>query len=111
MQERRSGAVVSLHTAVRRIFAVVYRDEPATTERLAGLANAVAAIVPVYVRAARGELRAIHEDELRDEKVDCAELLVSRTSVEHAIEMLKACDDPSLPPANGAGEPGRQRKR
>jgi hypothetical protein len=43
--------------------------------------------------------------------VDCAELLVSRTSVEHAIEMLKACDDPSLPPANGAGEPGHQRKR
>jgi len=94
MHERRTGAVVSLHTAVRRIFAVVYRDEPATAERLAGLANAVAAVVPVYVRAAGGELRTIHEDELRDDKTVCAELLVSRTSVEHAIEMLKPSDDP-----------------
>jgi hypothetical protein len=25
--------------------------------------------------------------------------------------MLKACDDPSLPPVNGTGEPGHQRKR
>ena len=103
--------MVSLHTAVRRIFAVVYREEPVTAERLAGLANAVAAIVPVYVRAAGGELRAIHEDELCDDKVDSTQLLVSRTSVEHAIEMLKARDDPSLPPVNGTLESGHQRNR
>ena len=88
--------MVSLHTAVRRIFAVVYRDEPASAERLAGLANAVATVVPVYVRAAGGELRPIHDDELRDDKLAWAELLVSRTSVEHAIEMLKPSDDPAF---------------
>lgn len=103
--------MVSLHTAVRRIFAVVYRDEPATAERLAGLAKAVAAIVPVYLRAAVGELRVVHEDELREERVDCAQLLVSRTSVEHAIEMLKGLDDPSFPPTNGAADSEHQRKR
>ena len=94
MEERRSGAVVSLHSAVCRVFAIVYRDEPPSAERLASLAKAVAAIVPVYVQQADGALRPLSEEELREATVDPARLLISRTSVEHAIEMLKSRDDP-----------------
>jgi hypothetical protein len=98
MDERRSGAVVALQTAVRRIFAVVYGDEPASAERLAALARAVAALVPVYRQDASGELRPLADQELRDGTVRLADVLVSRTSVEHAIEMLKGRDEPSPQP-------------
>jgi hypothetical protein len=105
MDERRSGAVVALKTAVRRICAVVYCKEPASAERLATLAQAVAAVVPVYVQDASGELRLVRDEDLRDGTVDLADVLVSRTSVEHAIEMLKARDDPSQPPADALADP------
>lgn len=97
MDERRSGHLVALPTAVRRIFALVYRDEPASAERLAALARAVAAIVPVYLRSEAGELRSVGEEDLREGRVDCSQLLVSRTSVEHAIEMLKPGDELGRP--------------
>ena len=109
MDERRSGYLVALPTAVRRIFALVYRDEPASADRLAALGRAVAAIVPVYVRDASGELRVLAEDDLRDGRLDSAELLVSRTSVEHAIEMLKPGDDPGPPGGDTRPHPLRRR--
>jgi hypothetical protein len=99
--------LIPLEIAVRCLFSAIYDDAP-THERLTGLAQALVALVPVYMRAPEGGVSAVTESQLRDGLVRDAgtaiqfrdgrpaieDLFVSSMSLENATSMLA---EPQVP--------------
>ena len=110
MDSRIPGNLVPLEVAVRCIYSAAYSDSP-TTERLTGLAQAVIALGPVYLRGCQGDVASVAENDLRDALVrDCGEalhfmdgraplrgLFISREAMDRAIVLL----GDSLPTVEG----------
>jgi hypothetical protein len=116
MDRPNPGDLIPLEIAVQCIFSAAYDLEP-TNERLTGLAQAVVALVPVYVRAPTGEVSLVDESALRDGLVkeggalirfsdgrpDLHDLFAPADSVEHARKILAG---PEVEPGLSGAAPG-----
>lgn len=110
MDSATSDSLVPLEVAVRCIYSAAYEDSP-TPERLTGLAQAVVALGPVYLRGCQGDVAPVAENDLREALVrDCGEalhfidgraplrgLFISTEAIDRAIALL----GDSLPTAAG----------
>ena len=124
--------LVPLHVAVRVVYLAVYRrehdEEGANDERLTGLAQAIAALVPLYTTSRNEEgvrrltdeevsegrvRRAGRELQFSDSRPPLGELRISRTGMDHVIGLLESVKEDPAPAQTGDSvprkRPGRQR--
>lgn len=108
--------LVPLHLAVRIVYAALYRDQEhvaPTHERFEGLGQAIIALVPVYssppgeAEANRVQQSALRDGMVRqggreiryaDGRAPLRDLFISKTSIEHVVEFLRAVPE-NEPPA------------
>jgi len=108
VEERRTGELVPLPVAVRRVFAVIYPHDVTTADRLTGLAQTIAMLVPIHTGADGSKRvvlqREVDEGFLReggerlaffDGRPSLTDLVISRADLERAIDLLKQSANPA----------------